>query len=127
MVRVLLAVTHAALRAALKDLLLLPEAYVCGEAATPEELQHQVLQHDWQVLVLDMYLPEQTKLQTVRTLHQRYPGVPILAIAFSGGIAGRHWQEAGASGFVSKAHLATDFREAVRIIGDGGRFFTDEG
>jgi DNA-binding NarL/FixJ family response regulator len=110
----------------LHELLLQPPACFCGEAATSEELQQQLPQQDWQIMVLDMCLPDQTKLQTVRTLHRRYPGVPILALAFSSGIARRHWQEAGASGFVSKAHLSTDFREAVRIIGDGGTYFTDE-
>jgi DNA-binding NarL/FixJ family response regulator len=127
MVRVLLAVTHELLRAALQEYLLLPGEFICGEAANTDELWNQLLHQQWHVLILDMCLPEQTKLQTVRTVHQFYPGLPILAISFSVGIPQKHWQVAGASGFVSKANLGTELIDAVRSISRGGKYFAGEG
>jgi DNA-binding NarL/FixJ family response regulator len=127
MVRVLLAVTHELLRAALQEYLLLPGEFICGEAANTDELWNQLLHQQWHVLILDMCLPEQTKLQTVRSVHEFYPGLPILAISFSVGILHKHWQEAGASGFVSKATLSTELIDAVRIISRGGKYFAGEG
>jgi hypothetical protein len=74
-----------------------------------------------------MCLPEQTKLQTVRTVHEFYPGLPILAISLSVGIGPKHWQEAGASGFVSKAKLGTELIDAVRVISRGRTNFRGDG
>jgi DNA-binding NarL/FixJ family response regulator len=127
MVRVLLAVTHELLRAALQEYLVLPGEFICGEAANTDELWNQLLHQQWNVLILDMCLPEQTKLQTVHILHQFYPGLAILAISFSVNIPQKHWQEAGASGFVSKATLGAELIDAVRIISRGGKYFTGEG
>lgn len=127
MVRILLAVKHHLLRATLHEYLLLPGEFVCGEAATSEELWTQLLHHEWNVLILDICLPQQTKLQTVRMLHGLYPELPIVAISFSADIPNKHWQDAGASGFVSKAKLSTELIEAVRIISQGGNYFTNGG
>src|SRR5213080_3694576 len=118
MVRVLLAVKHPLLRAALHEYLLLPGEFVCGEAATSEELWTQLLHHEWNVLILDIRLPQQTKLQTVRMLRGLYPGLPIVAISFSTDIPARSWQDAGASGVVSKAKLSTELIEAVKVISE---------
>ena len=127
MVRVLLAVTHEQLRATLKEHLVLTGEVVCGEAGTPEQLWDQLWHHEWNVLILDMSLRRQTKLQSVRTVHELYPAVPILALSLSIDIRRHHWEEAGASGFVSKAKLATELPEAVRIISRGGAYFSSEG
>ena len=127
MVRILLAVTHTLFRAALQDYLLLPDEFFCGEAATSDELWSQLGSQHWHVLILDMCLPDRTKLQTVRTVHDLYPQIPILAVSFSVAIETKYWQDAGASGFVSKAKLSTDLIEAVRVVSRGGKYFTDEG
>jgi DNA-binding NarL/FixJ family response regulator len=127
MVRVLLAVTHGLLRAALQEYLLLPGEFICGEAANTDELWNQLLHQQWHVLILDMCLPEQTKLQTVGIVHEFYPGLPILVISYSVGIPEKHWQEAGASGFVSNANLGTELIDAVRSISRGWKYFSHEG
>jgi DNA-binding NarL/FixJ family response regulator len=123
---VLIAVMHQLLRAALLEYCGDGEI-LCGEAASVEELWDQLRLHEWDVLILDLCFPEQSKLQTLRTLHSRYPNLPILAIAFATDIPSRYWQDAGASGFVSKAKLSTDLIEAVRVISQGGKYFSSEG
>lgn len=125
MVRVLLAVRHDRLRAALHEVLLLPGEFICGEASNMDELCAHLLRQDWNVLLLDMSFPEQTKLQTVRTLRHSYPRLPILPISILSGIAQKHWEEAGASGFLSKAKLAAELVEAVRVLSRGGKYFAD--
>ena len=126
MVRVLLAVTHHLLRAALLEYLGADEV-LCEEAGSVEELWDQLRLHQWDVLILDLSLPEHTKLQTVRTLHGRYPNLPILAISFAADIPARYWQDAGASALVSKAKLSTELIEAVKVISEGGKYFSSEG
>jgi two-component system, NarL family, invasion response regulator UvrY len=126
MVRVLLAVTHQLLRAALLEYLGAGE-FVCGEAAGAEELWDHLWHSQWDVLILDLCLPQHTKVQTVRTVHDRYPSLPILTLSFAVDIPTRCWQDAGASGFVSKATLSADLIEAVKVISRGGKYFSDQG
>ena len=72
MVRVLLASPHPPLRAALVEYLRAGEV-LCEEAASAEELYDHLRLTQWDVLILDLSLPKHTKLQSVRTLHGRYP------------------------------------------------------
>lgn len=126
MVRVLLAVTHRLLRAALLEYLGAGDV-LCEEAASADELWDQLRRYQWDVLLLDLCLPQQTKLNTVRTLHDRYPNLPILVISFMADVPGWYWQEAGASGFVSKATLDTELIEAVKVVSQGGKYFSEGG
>jgi DNA-binding NarL/FixJ family response regulator len=126
MVRVLLAVRHHSLRAALLEHLRANKV-LCEDAASAEELWDRLRLHEWDVLILDLRLPQHTKLQTVRTIQGRYPNLPILVISFAADIPTRSWQRAGAAGFVSKARLSTELIEAVRVISQGGMYFSSEG
>src|SRR5688572_10034222 len=126
MVHVLLAVSHRLLRAALLEYLRAAKV-LCEEATSAEELWDQLRHHEWDVLILDLCLPQHTKLQALRTVHGRYPNLPILAISFAADIPSRYWQDAGASGFVSKAKLGDELFEAVRVINEGGNYFPNEG
>ena len=42
-------------------------------------------------------------------------------------IPAEYWQDAGASGFVPKAKLSTELIEAVKVISEGGKYFSSEG
>jgi DNA-binding NarL/FixJ family response regulator len=78
MVRVLLAEAHPSLRAALHEYLIHEGEVVCGTADTSEAVWNRLRHEQWDVLILDLRFPEQTKLQTVRTVHEIYPKLPIL-------------------------------------------------
>ncbi|MDQ6733749.1 MAG: response regulator [Nitrospirota bacterium] len=126
MVRVLLAVAHSSLRATLEECLVQGGEMSCGTAATSEELWSRLSHDEWDVLVLDLRLPEQTKRATVHTLHARYPDLPILVLSLSRAVPFGRWQEAGARGFLAKAKLSTELIEAVRVISRGGKYFREE-
>jgi DNA-binding NarL/FixJ family response regulator len=126
MVRVLLAVTHHLLRAALLEYLGSDEI-LCGEAASAEELWNHLRHSQWDVLILDLCLPQQTKVQTVCTVHGRYPNLPILAVSFMADIPAKYWQDVGASGFVSKTALSSELFEAVKVLSHGGKYFPNPG
>ena len=126
MVRVLLAITHGLLRAAVLEYLG-ADKVLCEEAGNAEALWEQLCRYPWDVLILDFCLPGHTKLQTLRTVHGRYPNLPILVISFAVDIPAKYWQVAGASGWVSKAKLSTELIEAVKRISEGGKYFSSEG
>lgn len=126
MVRVLLAVANSALRAAVRECLIDDDKLVCTEVSSSEDLR-SVLRRDsqWDVLILDIRVPQRTKLDTVRMLHKLYPTLPILVSSFDINIPPRHWRDAGASGFVSKADLGDELIDALRVISQGGKYFSD--
>jgi two-component system invasion response regulator UvrY len=126
MVRILLASPHRPLSAALVEYLRTGKV-LCEEAASAEDLYDHLQRHQWDVLILDLSLPQRTKLQSVQTLHSRYPTLPILATSLTVNIPAEYWQEAGASGFVPKAKLSTELIEAVKVISEGGKYFSTEG
>jgi DNA-binding NarL/FixJ family response regulator len=123
MVCALLAVMHPLLRTTLLDYCEAEEV-LCGEAATAEDLWGELQRHEWDVLVLDLCLPQHTRLQTVRAIHGRYPNLAIVAISLAVDIPTRCWKDAGASGFVSKTKLGAELVEAVKVISQGGLYFT---
>jgi DNA-binding NarL/FixJ family response regulator len=122
MVRVLLAVMHPVLRAALLDHLGAGEV-LCDEAASAAELWHHLQLHTWDVLILDLRLPQHNKLETVRGIHHHYPTLPILTMSFADDIPVHRWRDAGASGFVSKTQLGEKLLEAVEVLTHGGQYF----
>ncbi len=126
MVKVLLAVAHSNLRAALAECLTQAGEVSCGKAAIPEELWSRLRHEQWDVLLLDLRLPEQTKLQMVRTVHGVYPTLPILVLSLDLVIPPGRWQEAGARGLLSKTKLSTDLIEAVRVMSRGRKYFPEE-
>ena len=126
MVRVLLASPHRHLTTALGEYLRAGKV-LCEDAASAEELYDHLQRHQWDILILDLSLPQHTKLQSVHTLHSRYPTLPILATSLMVNIPAEYWQDAGASGFVPKAKLSTELIEAVKVISEGGKYFSSEG
>jgi two-component system, NarL family, invasion response regulator UvrY len=126
MVRVLLAVAHSSLRVTLEECLIHGGEISCDTAATPEELWRRLSQDEWDVLILDLRLPEQTKRATVRMLHERYPNLPILVLSLNLAVPFGRWQEVGARGFLAKAKLSTERIEAVRVISQGGNYFSKD-
>jgi len=127
MVRVLLAVAHSSLRAALEECLIPWEDVSCGTAATAEELWDRLSRDPWDVMILDLRLPEQTKVETVQSLHSAYPNLSILVISLSLGVPLHRWHEAGARGFVAKANLSTELIDAVKVLSRGGDYFPERG
>jgi DNA-binding NarL/FixJ family response regulator len=122
MVRVLLAVMHPLLRAALVEYLGAGDL-LCDEAASPAELWDRLQLGIWDVLILDLHLPQQNKLQTLQVVHQHYPTLPILTMSFADDIPVHRWRDAGASAFVSKTKLGEKLLEAVRVLSQGGTYF----
>lgn len=126
MLRALLAIMHPLLRAALLEYIQTGNV-LCEIATSGEELWDQLRHYDWDILILDLRLPQCTKLQTVRAVHTRYPNLPILAISFGADLPSRYWQEAGASGLVLKTNLGTELIGAVQVVSQGAKYFPTGG
>ncbi|NBC36163.1 response regulator [Novosphingobium sp. FSY-8] len=103
-----------------------PHAKVSEAASLAEALAHAP---DYDILLLDLRLPDAAGLAVIYALQDAHPETPILVITGNEveGLASAV-RSAGASGIVSKTEPVTVLAEAVaKVTGEGGHFFTDTG
>lgn len=126
-VRVLLADDHALVRKGFRRLL---EDYddivVVGEATNGREALAMVAQHQPDVAVLDVTMPEMDGLQAAFEIHSRHPAVAILILSMHADSAyHRTAREAGASGYLLKSSAELDLYEAILAVARGESLFPD--
>ena len=101
------------------------EFEIAGTTDNGEEAVRQVLRLDPDVLVLDLNMPVMNGLQVASLLREKHPRTKILFLtiheepeyisaAFS----------AGARGYVTKRHMASDLALAIREVFDGRNFLS---
>ncbi len=125
-IRVLIADDHPVVRRGLRQLL--EEAgdiVVGGEAGSAAETLDQVRQNRWDVLVLDLDLPDRSGLEVMRDVKLAQENLPILflTVASEDQFAIRALR-AGAAGYMTKKTAPEELIEAIRKVVGGGRYVT---
>lgn len=94
-----------------------PDMAVYGEADNAEELLCRVRQEGWDVLILDINLPDRSGLDVLGELHAVQPGlkVIILSIHDEPAYVGQAFS-LGASGYLSKDCDLEEVVDAVREV-----------
>jgi len=124
MIRALVADDHAVVRRGLKDLLAESgDIVVEGEAGNGRELLERVQERTWDVVVLDINLPDRSGLDLLVDLKRLRPDMPvlILTICAEEQFAVRALR-AGASGYVTKESAPEELVQAVRKVVAKGRY-----
>ncbi|HEV8577951.1 MAG TPA: response regulator transcription factor [Thermoanaerobaculia bacterium] len=124
MTRILLVDDHTVVRQGLKQILgETAEALDFGDAANGAEALQQARSGEWDLVVLDMSLPDRSGLDVLKELRQIRPRLPVLVLSM-------HPEEqlavralrAGAAGYVTKRTAAADIATAVNRVLAGGRY-----
>jgi DNA-binding NarL/FixJ family response regulator len=119
MIRALVADDHAVVRRGLKGLL----AVVEGEASNAREVLEQVRRRKWDVVVLDINLPDQSGLDLLPELRREHPELPILILTiFAEEQFAIRALQSGASGYVTKESAPEELVQAVRKVVSKGRY-----
>lgn len=126
MIRVLVADDHAVVRRGVADIV--NEAAgmaVTGEASTGRQVLQAVARDDYDVLVLDVDMPEGDGLDVLGQLRgsHRAPAILILSVYPEKQFAVRALQ-AGAAGYLTKNSVAEELVAAIRQVARGGRYIT---
>jgi DNA-binding NarL/FixJ family response regulator len=103
----------------------LPEATV-GDADSGAGALDKVQAGEWDLVLLDVMMPLQNGVATLRALKRRYPGLKVLMLSAYGddhfvGDACR----AGAHGYVLKDRVATDLVPAVTEVLQGQTYVSE--
>jgi len=124
--RVLIVDDHAVVRAGFRQLLeTTDDLEATGEAGTAAAALSQAATGNFDVVLLDISLPDAGVLETVSALRRKHPDLPILVVSM-------HAEEqyavnllrAGVSGFFPKAGEAKDMLQAIRTIAAGKKYIS---
>ncbi len=124
--RVLIVDDHAVVRAGFRQLLeTTDDLEATGEAGTAAAALSQAATGNYDVVLLDISLPDAGVLETVSALRRKHPDLPILVVSM-------HAEEqyavnllrAGVSGFFPKAGEAKDMLQAIRTIAAGKKYIS---
>jgi DNA-binding NarL/FixJ family response regulator len=124
MIRILIADDHAIVRAGLQTLLSgLPDMEVAGEAGSGEEAVRMVKAGEWDVVLLDISMPDKSGVDTLTEIKRHRPQLPVVMLSM-------HPESqyavsllrAGASGYVSKEGAPEELVQAIRTVSQGRRY-----
>jgi len=124
MTRILLVDDHVVVRQGLKQILEGAIADVAfGEAASAEEAMRMAAGGEWDVVILDISLPDKSGLDTLEQLRRSRSRLPVLVLSMypEEQFAVRALR-AGAAGYVTKKTAAADLVTAVKNLMAGRRY-----
>jgi DNA-binding NarL/FixJ family response regulator len=121
---VLIADDHAVVRAGLRQFLAEDRSITqIGEAGTGKETLEMLRAGKWDLVILDIGMPDRSGLDVLRHIRAAHPGTNVLVIS---GYPERQYAlnvlRAGASGFLAKTSAADDLLKAVNAVLQGRRY-----
>lgn len=126
--RVLIVDDHAILRGAVKRLLRdLPDIEVIGEARDLKEAMANIRAEPWDVVLLDLNMPDQNTYDLITWVKIEHPGVSVLILSMCPEEqCGLRAITAGASGYVHKQRSPEQLVAAIRRVASGGVYFSGD-
>jgi two-component system invasion response regulator UvrY len=124
MSRVLIADDHAVVRAGYKQFLEADASIAdVGEASSGSATLDALRRQEWDLLLMDIHMPDRSGLDILRHVVTGYPDVRVLVMS---GLPeeqyARNVLRAGASGYLSKGGSSDEFLKAVRTVLVGRRY-----
>jgi two-component system, NarL family, invasion response regulator UvrY len=125
-VRALCVDDHAIFRQGVKQILAQYDRQMkIGEAATADAALQLVREHRWDVVILDLSLPDRSGFQLLSELKREQPDVPVIVLSM-------HAEDEyavralriGASGYLTKESAPEELVAAVQKVTRGGRYMT---
>ncbi len=124
--RVFVADDHALFRQGVKALLSEePDLAVAGEAGTAKETLQRMRSEAWDILLLDISLPDGSGIDLLRQIRPHKPDLPILILSM-------HPEEqfavnllrAGANGYITKDAVPQQVVQAIRTLLQGRKYIS---
>jgi DNA-binding NarL/FixJ family response regulator len=125
-IRVLVADDHTLFREGLKALLAsLPDADVIAEAATGQEVIDKALEHQPDVILMDIQMPDINGIEASRKILEKSPHVGILMLTmFDDDESVFSAMRAGARGYILKGADQAELLRAIHAAANGEALFS---
>jgi DNA-binding NarL/FixJ family response regulator len=124
MIRILIADDHAIVRAGLKQFIAdQVDMEVAAEAASGAEAIAAVRAGEFDVVLLDISMPDKNGIDTLKTLRHVKPELPVLMLsAYAEDQYAVNLLRAGASGYLNKEAASTQLVGAIRTVVQGRKY-----
>jgi len=98
-----------------------------GEAASAEETLERLKSEPWDLLILDINMPDRSGMDVLREVRANYPNVKVLVLSvFPERQYALNVLKAGASGYLAKECAPKDLSDAVRTVLQGRRYVSSQ-
>lgn len=96
-----------------------------GEAASAAEAFDRLREGGWDVMVLDIDLPDRSGLEVLHDARARWPKLPVLILSIHPeNMLAVRLLKAGAAGYLNKDSAPAELEQAVRRVASGGRYIS---
>lgn len=125
--RLLIADDHAIVRAGLIEFISAQgDLQVAAEAASGDEVLAHLRSEKFDVVVLDISMPNKNGIDTLRVIRQTQPDLPVLVLS---GYPEEQYVvnlvRVGASGYIAKDAPPQEMIRAIRIVASGKRYLSE--
>lgn len=126
MIKILVVDDHAVVRAGVQYFIAdIPDMQIAGEAGTAEEAIRLVRAQDWDIVLLDIAMPDKSGVEVLKQIKREKPNLPVLILSMHP--ENRYAVQilrSGASGYVQKEALATELVTAIQTIMRGHKYIS---
>jgi DNA-binding NarL/FixJ family response regulator len=126
MIDILVVDDHAVVRAGVQHFLAeIPDMRIAGEAATAQEAIRLIRAREWDIVLLDIAMPDKSGVEVLKQIKREKPDLPVLMLSMHP--ENRYAVQilrSGASGYVQKEALATELVNAIHTILRGHKYIS---
>jgi len=126
--RILIVDDHAIVREGLKQILAeVDDIEVAGEADCSSSALQMARQQHWDMILMDISMPDRSGLETLELLKKEHPAIKVLMLSMH-----RETQYAvralksGAAGYLNKQSAPDLLVEAIRLVASGKKYISAE-
>lgn len=124
MIKILAADDHEIVRHGLKQILADNRVMqVAGEAGNAAELFEKLKGGPWDIVMLDISLPDVSGIEVLGRIRELYPGLPVLILSVHDDVQyALRVMEQGAAGYLTKESAPQELRLALEKVVNGGKY-----
>ncbi len=128
LLKILIVDDHAVVRSGLRQFLSnIPDYLLAGEASNGREALDFVKKEHWDLLILDIGLPDLNGLEVLKRVKEEKPALPVLIFSmFAEDEQAIAAYEAGAAGYLQKDAPPEEILDAIRRTGRGERYLSPQ-
>lgn len=126
MIKVMITDDHAIVRQGLKQILSeTGDISVTGEAESGFQALQLVRQYEFDVILLDISLPDRNGIEVLKQIKKEYPSVAVLMLSMHNESEfALRALKGGASGYLSKQSAPAQLVTAIRTVASGHKYIT---
>lgn len=127
MISILVVDDHALIRKGIKQLLEdIPDIRVTGEAAAGTQTINMVREHSYDLVLLDIALPDKHGMDVLKQLKAEQPDIKIIVLSmYPEDQYGVRAMKAGAMGYINKQSAPEKLVGAIRHVNSGKKYISD--